>query len=204
MMCQFSSSFMHYLALHCFKFRVRVTLRLTVYRQSVRFGAKNLEDHDQRFFYFAIEPLRYVTSSLTREDASSYQVIPWHCNINSVTVPTQLQMFLYSTLRNVFLFPAVAAFSKVAILPAHLTDLLNCHNYTWIQICCISSELSEPPKIRWRLIRMNVFWYYLLLDITCCFRDTGYWSGHHKNISMHCGYLYYIVYIFGLLPVPTT
>jgi hypothetical protein len=29
--------------------RVRVTLRLAVYRQSVRLGAKPLEDHDQIF-----------------------------------------------------------------------------------------------------------------------------------------------------------
>jgi hypothetical protein len=36
--------------------RVRVTLRLVVYRQSLRLGAKILEDHDQQFF-FATEPL---------------------------------------------------------------------------------------------------------------------------------------------------
>jgi hypothetical protein len=48
--------------------RVRVTLRLVVYRQSVHLGVKHLEDHDQRF------PLQlslcghnpYVTSTLTR------------------------------------------------------------------------------------------------------------------------------------------
>jgi hypothetical protein len=31
--------------------RVRVTLRLAVYRRSVRLGAKPLEAHDQRFFF---------------------------------------------------------------------------------------------------------------------------------------------------------
>jgi hypothetical protein len=31
--------------------RVRVTLQLAIYRQSVRFGAKPLEDHDQRFLF---------------------------------------------------------------------------------------------------------------------------------------------------------
>jgi hypothetical protein len=36
--------------------RVGVTLRLTVYRQSVRLGAKPLESHDQQFF-FSTEPL---------------------------------------------------------------------------------------------------------------------------------------------------
>jgi hypothetical protein len=36
--------------------RVRVTLRLAVYRQSVRLGAKSLEAHEQSFFF--IEPLR--------------------------------------------------------------------------------------------------------------------------------------------------
>jgi hypothetical protein len=39
------------------KVKVRVTLRLAVYRQSLRLGAKLLEAQDQRFF-FATEPLR--------------------------------------------------------------------------------------------------------------------------------------------------
>jgi hypothetical protein len=45
---------------------VRVTLRLAVYRQSVRLGTKPLEDHDQRFLLHW-NPCRYspnVTSSL--------------------------------------------------------------------------------------------------------------------------------------------
>jgi hypothetical protein len=33
------------------KVNVRVTLRLGVYRQSVRLGVKPLETHDQRFFF---------------------------------------------------------------------------------------------------------------------------------------------------------
>jgi hypothetical protein len=48
--------------------RVRVTLRLAVYRQSVRLGDKPLETHDQRLF-FQLNPCgqsAYVTSSLTR------------------------------------------------------------------------------------------------------------------------------------------
>jgi hypothetical protein len=36
--------------------KVIVTLRLAVYRKSVRFGAKHLETHDQGFF-LATEPL---------------------------------------------------------------------------------------------------------------------------------------------------
>jgi hypothetical protein len=36
--------------------KIRVTLRLAVYRQSVPLGAKPLETHDQRFF--STEPLR--------------------------------------------------------------------------------------------------------------------------------------------------
>jgi hypothetical protein len=32
------------------KVKVKVTLRLTVYRQSVRLGVRPLEAHDQRFF----------------------------------------------------------------------------------------------------------------------------------------------------------
>jgi hypothetical protein len=45
--------------------KVKVTLRLAVYRQSVRFAAKALETHDQRVFS-STEPLRYVASSLMR------------------------------------------------------------------------------------------------------------------------------------------
>jgi hypothetical protein len=49
------------------KVEVRVTLRLAVYRQSVRLGIKTLENHDQRFFQ--LNPCGnspYVTPSLTR------------------------------------------------------------------------------------------------------------------------------------------
>jgi hypothetical protein len=47
--------------------RVRVTLRLAVYHQSVRLGANSLEAHDQRYF-FQLNPSGHipsVTSSLT-------------------------------------------------------------------------------------------------------------------------------------------
>jgi hypothetical protein len=49
------------------KVNVKVTLRLAVYRQSVRPGVRPLETHDQRFFQlnsYGNSP--YVTSSLTR------------------------------------------------------------------------------------------------------------------------------------------
>jgi hypothetical protein len=50
------------------KAKVKVTLRLAVYRQSVSLSVKPLETHDQRFFpqlnTCGISP--YVTSSLTR------------------------------------------------------------------------------------------------------------------------------------------
>jgi hypothetical protein len=38
-------------------FRIRVILRLAVYRQSVRLGAKPLEAHGQRFYFFETETL---------------------------------------------------------------------------------------------------------------------------------------------------
>jgi hypothetical protein len=41
----------------CNKFKVEVTSRLPVYRQSVYLGVKPFETHDQRLF-FATEPLR--------------------------------------------------------------------------------------------------------------------------------------------------
>jgi hypothetical protein len=50
------------------KVKVKVTLRLVVYRQSVCLGVEPLETHDQRFFPqlnpCGISP--YVTSSMTR------------------------------------------------------------------------------------------------------------------------------------------
>jgi hypothetical protein len=48
--------------------KVKVTLRLSIYRQSVRLDAKSLEDHDQIFF-MQLNPCGhspYVTSFLTR------------------------------------------------------------------------------------------------------------------------------------------
>jgi hypothetical protein len=48
--------------------RVRVALRLAVYRQSVRLGVKSLETHDL-YFFFQLNTCGYspyVTSSLTR------------------------------------------------------------------------------------------------------------------------------------------
>jgi hypothetical protein len=53
--------------------RVRITLRLAVYRQSVRLGAKPLETHDQ--YFFQLKPCShspYVTFSVTRG---------WICNL---------------------------------------------------------------------------------------------------------------------------
>jgi hypothetical protein len=50
------------------KVKVKITLRLAVYRQSVRLDVKYLETHDLRFF-FQLSPCGntpYVTSSLTR------------------------------------------------------------------------------------------------------------------------------------------
>jgi hypothetical protein len=55
--------------------RVRVTLRLTVYRRSIRLGARPLANHDQRFV-FQLNPCGnspYVTSSLTRRRFVSYE-----------------------------------------------------------------------------------------------------------------------------------
>jgi hypothetical protein len=49
--------------------KAKVTLRLAVYRQSVRLGVKPLETHDQRSFFFRLNPCGnspYVTFSLTR------------------------------------------------------------------------------------------------------------------------------------------
>jgi hypothetical protein len=57
---------------------VRITLRLVVYRQSVRLGAKPLESHDQYFFKVntcGYSP--YVTSSLT---------IGWVCHLQLLLV----------------------------------------------------------------------------------------------------------------------
>jgi hypothetical protein len=61
--------------------RVRVTLRLAVYRQSVHLGDKPLETHDQNF-YFPTERLRlypYVTSSLPKRMSLSFTVAAGPC-----------------------------------------------------------------------------------------------------------------------------
>jgi hypothetical protein len=55
--------------------RVRVTLRLAVYRQSVRLGDKPLETHDNFIFqlnFCSYSP--YVSSSLTRESVCLLQL----------------------------------------------------------------------------------------------------------------------------------
>jgi hypothetical protein len=58
------------IAAHCLlgvSFKVKVTLRLAVYRQSVRLGVKPFEIHDQTFFQLnSCGNSPYVTSSLTR------------------------------------------------------------------------------------------------------------------------------------------
>jgi hypothetical protein len=60
----------------CSTVRVRVTLRLAVYRQSVRLGVRPLEAHDQRFFFQpnSCSNSLYVTSSLTRSCPSSSHI----------------------------------------------------------------------------------------------------------------------------------
>jgi hypothetical protein len=55
------------------KVRVRVALRLTVYRQSVRLGDKPLETHDETCSFFSTE--LYVTSSLTRGQVCRLQLV---------------------------------------------------------------------------------------------------------------------------------
>jgi hypothetical protein len=53
-----------------FGVRVRVTLRLAVYRQSIRLGAKPRETHDHYFFEpKTYDDRPYVTSSMTRVGA---------------------------------------------------------------------------------------------------------------------------------------
>jgi hypothetical protein len=51
------------------KVKIKVTLRLAVYRQSVYLGVKLLETHDQKFYFPQLNPFDispYVTSSLMR------------------------------------------------------------------------------------------------------------------------------------------
>jgi hypothetical protein len=58
---------------YCLKVRVRVTLQLAVYHQSVHLGTKPFETHNQ-YFLFQLNTCGYgpyVTSSLTREWWSS-------------------------------------------------------------------------------------------------------------------------------------
>jgi hypothetical protein len=59
------------------KFKAKVTLRLAVYRHSLRLGIKPLETHDQRLFFqlnFCCNGL-YVTSSMTKR----WAYLLWIC-----------------------------------------------------------------------------------------------------------------------------
>jgi hypothetical protein len=55
-------------------FIVRVTLRLAVYRQSLRLGDKPLETHDQEFFTTCFHS-SYITSSPTRGRVCRLQLL---------------------------------------------------------------------------------------------------------------------------------
>jgi hypothetical protein len=58
------------------KVKVKVTLRLALYRQSLRLGAKPLETHDQRFFQLnPCDHSPYVTCSLPRR----WVCLVWIC-----------------------------------------------------------------------------------------------------------------------------
>jgi hypothetical protein len=57
--------------------RVRVTLRLAVYRQSIHFGDKPIETQELQFSFQlnTCFPSLYVTSSLTRGSVCSLQLL---------------------------------------------------------------------------------------------------------------------------------
>jgi hypothetical protein len=66
----------YFTSLHSAKVKVKVTLRLAVYRQSVHLGVKPLETHDQTFFQLnSCGNSSYVTSSLTRR----WACLLWIC-----------------------------------------------------------------------------------------------------------------------------
>jgi hypothetical protein len=71
-----SPGFCLLLLLTWFRVRVRVTLRLAVYRQSLRLGAKPLETEGQNFFQLnTCGHSPYVTSSMTREWVCRLQLL---------------------------------------------------------------------------------------------------------------------------------
>jgi hypothetical protein len=67
----------HFMKIHL-TVRVRITLRLAVYRQSIHLGYKPLETHDQQLSFRLNTCFRspYVTSSLTRGSVCSLQLPP--------------------------------------------------------------------------------------------------------------------------------
>jgi hypothetical protein len=90
-----------------YRVRVRITLRLTVYSQSVRLAAKPFETHDQTFFFQLNNygHSLHITSSLTRGWmrhlqlllvlASVFIVVSQSCGSRDHILLTQIRDFLF-------------------------------------------------------------------------------------------------------------
>jgi hypothetical protein len=74
------------------KVKVKVTLRLAVYGQSVYLGVKPLETHDQRFFFFPTKPLRYQSlCNILSDEKMTYSMLLknyWFCTTHKPSVST--------------------------------------------------------------------------------------------------------------------
>jgi hypothetical protein len=137
----------------CFCFsivRVRVILRLAVYRQSVRLSVKSLETHDQISFFFQLSPCGnspYVTSSLARSCVCLLWVVIPSCTISQLT--TQLMMATNPIENTVSNNSSIVAFLSVAaeaclssrykatdhLFWLHYSDSqVPCHNVIYVSI----------------------------------------------------------------------
>jgi hypothetical protein len=133
--------------------RVRVTLRLAVYRQSVRLGAEPVETHAQNLFFSQMNTCGdspYITSSPTRE---------WVCHL-------QLLLALAST----FILGSESRVTRDHILLSQIRDLPFCR----LRLAGIRWRYSTPPPRGTRFLEMG-----LHVTIFCASRE----SKHRKYFT---------------------
>jgi hypothetical protein len=122
--------------------RVRITLRLAVYRQSVRLGAKPLEVYDQRFF-LQLNPnghSPYATSSLT----TGWVCLLWICLAFRQVYVSHLQRVIEnSSLRTIYKSSVSTGFAK-QIMPNLRILCYNGSLVTWTVVIVIAAKFKPP------------------------------------------------------------
>jgi hypothetical protein len=166
--------------------RVRVTLRLAVYRQSVRLRTKPLETHE--YNYFQLNPCNlssYVTSSLTRgwicrfcwsspaqlfSGPSSASLMIIFCCLKFETPPTWRA-------RPPYLYPPGTGWPSYVYIPRHWVPFSSPST-----TCRATVEVFEPASTRAQVQHLSLPYIYVCVCVCVCgSRDssvgieTGYW-----------------------------